>query len=60
MSNSISIRRIQNRLTEIFDGKITTINNAINEVCNKIDELVDEEKFLKETLINEAIENTNE
>ena len=43
-----------------FESRITSINNTINEVCNKIDILVNEEEFEKEQLINEAIENTNE
>ena len=43
-----------------FESRITSINNTINEVCNKIDVLVNEEEFEKEQLITEAIENTNE
>ena len=46
--------------TEVFDGKVATINNSINEVYSKIDKLVNEEELEKENLINEAIENTED
>lgn len=41
---------------EKFDCQITTINNTINEVCNKIDKLVNVEEFEKDKLITEAID----
>lgn len=43
---------------EKFDHHITTINNAISEVCNKIDELVDIENLENERLLTEAKEMT--
>jgi hypothetical protein len=41
---------------EKFDCQITTINNTINEVCNKIDKLVNVEEFERDKLITEAID----
>jgi hypothetical protein len=43
---------------EKFDHHITTINNAISEVCNKIDDLVDIENLENERLLTEAKEMT--
>ena len=45
---------------EKFEHHITTINNAINEVCSKIDKLVNVEEFENECLLSEANENTEE
>lgn len=39
---------------------IVTINNTIEEVCSKIDSLVNEEDLEKEQLLEEAIENTRD
>ena len=44
---------------EKFEHKITTINNAINEVCGQIDKLVDKNKFEEECLLIEATENAD-
>lgn len=44
---------------EKFDHNITTINNTINEVCGKIDKLVNEEKFKEECLLIEATEDVD-
>ena len=41
---------------EKFDCQITTINNTINEVCDKIDKLVNVEEFERDKLITEAID----
>lgn len=43
-----------------LDHELITVNNTINEVCNKIDSLVKEDDFVKEQLINEALENTEQ
>lgn len=40
-----------------FEHHITTINNTINEVCDKIDKLVNKEDFENECLLTEATEN---
>jgi prefoldin subunit 5 len=45
---------------EKFEHHITTINNTINEVCSKIDKLVNVEEFENECLLSEANENTDE
>ena len=45
---------------EKFEHHITTINNTINEVCSKIDKLVNEEEFENECLLDEANENIDE
>ena len=39
---------------------IVTINNTIEEVCSKIDSLVNEEELEKEQILEEAIENTKD
>jgi hypothetical protein len=44
---------------EKFEHNITTINNTINEVCGKIDKLINEDKFEEECLLMEATENAN-
>lgn len=59
LSDNLDEEMLLESETEIFDGKITTINNTINEVCNKIDKLVNVEEFEKDIIINEAIENTD-
>ena len=43
-----------------LDHHVDTINNVLNEVCSKIDLLVNEEEFERECIVNEAIENSQE
>ena len=45
---------------EKLDCHIATINKSIEEVCSKIDSLVNEEKFNEELLLEEAISNSDE
>ena len=40
---------------KIFESKIATINNNINELCEQIDELVNEDELEKEKLITDAM-----
>lgn len=54
---------IEQKLVEDYIGfksQVDSVNNNINEVCNKIDALVNIEEFETECLLNEAIENTDE
>ena len=43
-----------------LDHHLETINNQINEVCSKLNSLVNEEEFEKELVMEEAIKNTEE
>lgn len=45
---------------EKLDHHIVTINNTIQEVCSKIDSLVNEDEMEKEQLLEEAIKNTED
>jgi hypothetical protein len=45
---------------EKLDCHIATINKSIEEVCSKIDSLINEEKFNEELLLEEAISNSDE
>lgn len=46
--------------SEKLDFQIATTNKKIEEVCSKIDSLINEEEFEKEKLLEEAIKNTND
>jgi hypothetical protein len=44
--------------SELFNEQIVTINHTINEICENIDSLVNEEEFKNECLIDEVINDT--
>ena len=54
---------VEHKLAEdyiVFKSQVDDVNNTINEICNKIDSLVDVEELEKERLLTEAIENTED
>ena len=54
---------VEHKLTEdyiVFKSQVDDVNNTINEICNKIDSLVDVDELEKERLLTEAIENTKD